>query len=182
MPSCLSQFFSGGDIRTEAVSSTLNSYLLGTERICCTKQRNMSPSDPEKHFLSHSPASLFQAGLQLTEVSCSWGANIWSRPGAGKHRQEQCIRCSQTSDAVPQSLNGSVVTWQGANGSGPSRRWVWTYGVWLTSNKGGRAHKLGIDTVNLHTAPGHQQKSCKVSSEIWVFLPNTVLDLALPPS
>lgn len=70
----------------------------------------MSPTDPEKCFLSYSPASLFQAGLQLTKISCSWGTKkTWSKLGAEKDRQEQGTRWSQISGGVPQNLNVSVV-------------------------------------------------------------------------
>lgn len=58
----------------------VNSYLLDTEIISCTRHRSMSSTDPKQCFLPHSLANFLQAGLQYTK---SFAPGVPRRPGAG---------------------------------------------------------------------------------------------------
>lgn len=75
----------GGTSGQRQVSSIVNAYLLDTEIVHCRKHRNMSLTDPEKCFLSRSPASFFQAGLRLTK---SLAPGVPRRPGAGSQKTQ----------------------------------------------------------------------------------------------
>lgn len=53
----------GTSVQLKQALPMVNSYLLDTEIISCTKHRSMSSTDPKQCFLPHSLANFLQAGL-----------------------------------------------------------------------------------------------------------------------
>lgn len=102
--------FSGdGNIRTEAgllytkflFTRHLNNSLHKTQELVTHGSREM---------LSVSlSCKLISGWITTHSLAPEVPKNTWSSLGAEKDGQEQCTRCSQTSDGVPQSLNVSIV-------------------------------------------------------------------------
>lgn len=117
----------GTSVQLKQALPMVNSYLLDTEIISCTKHRSMSIYWSKAMFSASLPCKFFAGWPVIYQVSCSWCAKkTWSRPGGGKRRQGWYIRCAQTSGGVLQSLkNGlndvAVVMWKMT-----TSWWKWT--------------------------------------------------------